>query len=492
MPYSIDRYNGTTIAVVEDGTIDSTLDLKLVGKNYAGYGEAQNENFVWLLENFASPNSPPRPLSGQLWYDSSNRKLKFYDNSKWRTTGGAEVGDTPPAGLTIGDFWFDTENEQMFAWNGAEFLLIGPQGIAGQGATQMRSRSLKDTNGALHAVIEAVADGVSLFIYSPDEFTLDDTTNPITGFSLIKQGVTMCYTPDTGVTTTDHVYWGTASNSLKLDGYAADEFLLKGNPIFENKVTFKDPGFVLGDSDDLAVYINNGTDPIIKNAVSETMTFQTTTVGTGDVNTPIKLEGAHILPGLTATSDIGSSALKYKTVYAGTFDGAATKSDSLNVGGTYRTASISAGANTVAIRDASGDLTANLFKGTATSARYADLAEKYLTDKEYEVGTVIAIGGELEATAANTGDRAIGVISENPAFMMNSEADGQYIALKGRVPVKVEGEVRKGERLVAYRDGRAIALSKTSDQDKNAQFVFAIALESCYNDGNNVIEAIIL
>ena len=70
MSYTINRFNGTQVAIVADGTIDSTLDLKLIGKNYAGYGAVQNENFVYLLENFSGSSQPPRPVSGQLWFDS--------------------------------------------------------------------------------------------------------------------------------------------------------------------------------------------------------------------------------------------------------------------------------------------------------------------------------------------------------------------------------------------------------------------------------------
>ena len=85
MSYTINRYNGTQITVVADGTIDATLDLKLIGKNYAGYGAVQNENFVYLLENFANSTQPPKPLPGQIWFDSGNSKLKFYDGNKFRT-----------------------------------------------------------------------------------------------------------------------------------------------------------------------------------------------------------------------------------------------------------------------------------------------------------------------------------------------------------------------------------------------------------------------
>ena len=79
MAYTIDRYNKGQLTVIEDGTIDQSTDLKLVGKNYAGYGEIQNENFVFLLENFAGTVAPPRAISGQLWFDSGNSKLKFWE-----------------------------------------------------------------------------------------------------------------------------------------------------------------------------------------------------------------------------------------------------------------------------------------------------------------------------------------------------------------------------------------------------------------------------
>jgi hypothetical protein len=144
-------------------------------------------------------------------------------------------------------------------------------------------------------------------------------------------------------------------------------------------------------------------------------------------------------------------------------------------------------ANKIAARDGAGDIYATVFRGLATSANYADLAEKYLADQEYEVGTVVAVGGEAEVTAGSYGDRAIGVVSAHPAYMMNSELEGgTYIALKGRVPVKVSGTVRKGQRLVAYNNGTAVAAVP------HANDVFAIALESSDDTGIKLIEAVIL
>ena len=80
--YTIKKTNGTLIATVAEGTINTSLDITLIGKSYAGYGEAQNENFVYLLENFANATQPAKPITGQIWFDTSLNKLKFLDNNK--------------------------------------------------------------------------------------------------------------------------------------------------------------------------------------------------------------------------------------------------------------------------------------------------------------------------------------------------------------------------------------------------------------------------
>lgn len=117
---------------------------------------------------------------------------------------------------------------------------------------------------------------------------------------------------------------------------------------------------------------------------------------------------------------------------------------------------------------------ANTFSGTATTAQYADLAELYLADQYYEFGTVVAVGGEEEVTAAQpeTAHAVIGVVSERPAFLMNKDLEnGIAIALKGRVPVKVKGSVNKGDQLVAGPDGHAVV-------DNDAVKAVGVALES--------------
>jgi hypothetical protein len=199
-------------------------------------------------------------------------------------------------------------------------------------------------------------------------------------------------------------------------------------------------------------------------------------------------------PGTDNAFTLGLGSKKWSNVYATTFTGTATQAATLQVGtdlsgaGVFRIASTSGAANTIACRDTSGNLTANIFNGTATTARYADLAEKYLADKEYEVGTVVSVGGTAEVTASNAGDRAIGVVSANPAYMMNSELEGgTYVALKGRVPCSVIGAVRKGQRLVAADNGFATAAEPQQQSD-----VFGIALESSDNVGVKKREVLVL
>ncbi len=490
MSYTINRYNGTQVTVVADGTIDSTLSLKLIGKNYAGYGEVQNENLVFLLENFSGSTSPNNPLSGQIWFDSANSKLKFYDGSKYRVASGAEASATAPVGLTPGEFWYDTANKQVYVWNGSTFTLVGPQSVAGAGTTQMQSISLIDDVGANHSVIQAVTNGQVMYIISPDEFTLNSSLNPISGFAKIGKGITLVNSTVgnvLGVTSsTDQRFWGTASNSDKLGGFAASEYLKASSTTFTSQLKFGDAGFLLGNSNDISFSIIGST-PVLANVLGNTISFRTTVAGQEKI--PMELVGENILPGTTNSSNIGSSTKVYNTVYATSFNGIASQSNQLleTVSGLYRAGNTAAAANTVAVRNSSADLYANVFQGIASSADYADLAEKYLADAEYLVGTVMTVGGDKEVTACEVGDRAIGVVSANPAYMMNSGLEGgTYVALKGRVPCKVIGQVKKGQRLVAGSKGAAqAAYSNNSD-------VFAIALESSDDTSEKVIEVLVL
>ena len=491
MAYAIDRYNNTLLTTVEDGTVDQTTDLKFIGKNYAGYGEIQNENFLFLLENFAGANQPARPISGQVWFDSGTSKLKFYDGTQWRTTGGAEIGANQPTGLATGDFWWDAGNDQLYVYNGTNFVLIGPQN-AGEGVTQMQSLEVLDTTGAIRGLMAAVIEDEFIYVVSTGTFDLGDTETSLKaqGYDRIYKGLTLRNTKllADGATTTDDRFHGTATNADKLGGISAANYVQTGvgNTVFTSAVEFPDAGALIGDSQDLQIKIDpNGYDAIIENVTNNGTIKLKATSGSGTLNHVATVSSSGIIAGQHNTFTLGSLTAGWANVYSETFTGEATKAGTLRVGTDFRSASTGANPNTVAVRDATGNIAANLFDGTATKARYADLAEKYSTAEELAPGTVVCVSsGEAEVEPVNSGCIAIGVVSTDPAVMMNSDAEGQYIGLKGRLPVRVVGPVAKGNAV--YVDDNGCASTAI-----NGGSLVGIALESNNDEGEKLVECVL-
>jgi hypothetical protein len=501
MAYTINKYNTNQLTIVQDGTLDQTTDIKLVGKNYAGYGEIQNENFVFLLENFAGANQPPRAITGQVWFDTANSKLKFYDGGQWRTTGGAEISDTAPAGLATGDFWWDTVNEQLYSYNGSDFVLIGPQD-AGSGITQMQSRSVRDTLAVSKSIIAATVNDEVMFIISPVEFTIDsaDAENAISGFDVVRAGVTLKNTLNAtaGVTSGTQRFHGTATNSEKLGGLSASNYVTAspGVPsVFTEVTNFQtDAGIAIGAGLDLKIFIENDNQGVIANSQGDEIRFRTKQSGGTNKNI-ITFKPGVVKPGLNAAGTavesvtLGDVSNKFAAVYATNIWGISEKASALIVGGTARTGSVdSIGTGTsssVAVRDGSGNLNAVLFQGTATSARYADLAEKYTTAEELPAGTAVAVCSheDHEVEPANASNHCIGVVSTDPAYMMNSDSEGQYIGLKGRLPVRVKGAVKKGQAVYAMADGVCTTLATTA--------LVGIALESNAVELEKLVECVL-
>lgn len=492
MAYAIDRYNNTLLTSVEDGTVDQTTDLKFIGKNYAGYGEIQNENFLFLLENFSGANEPARPISGQVWFDSGTSKLKFYDGTQWRTTGGAEIGGAEPTGLANGDFWWDSGNDQLYVYNGTNFVLIGPQN-AGEGVTQMQSLEVLDTTSATRGIIAAVIEDETIFVVSPTEFDLNASQTALIaqGFDRIHKGVTLRNTKlaTDGVTSTADRFHGTATNAEKLGGVAAANFVQTGagNTVFASAIEVTDDsGILIGDSQDLQVKVaTDGFTGVIQNVTNNGTIQLKVTSGAGVLTHVGTVVSTGIVPAADNTFTLGSASLGFSNVYAANFTGEASKASTLRVGSDFRSASSSATNNTVAVRDATGNIAANLFQGTATQARYADLAEKYSTAEELPAGTAVAVctHEDHEVEPASASNLCIGVVSTDPAYMMNSEAEGQYIGLKGRLPVRVKGAVKKGQAVYALEDGVCTTLATTA--------LVGVALESNSNEGEKLVECVL-
>lgn len=125
MPYTILNNNGSLLVRVADDTIDQSTSVTFVGKDYSGYGQYYNQNLVTLLTNSANANyAPPNnPQQGQLWYDTTFKRLRIYDSS-WGSAGGATVSNTQPAGLSAGDFWYDSANNVLNFFNGTQYSTV--------------------------------------------------------------------------------------------------------------------------------------------------------------------------------------------------------------------------------------------------------------------------------------------------------------------------------------------------------------------------------
>jgi len=211
----------------------------------------------------------------------------------------------------------------------------------------------------------------------------------------------------------------------------------------------------------------HGSQAAARGKLDFTLTADPTIVLGGDLSGSVQLTnlatGNHTL---NATINANSIALGTDTT--GDFVHQVTVSgNGLTIsGGTGEDASVivtsnatsASTANTIVYRDASKNFSCNIMTGTATSAYYADLAENYLADADYPVGTVLAFGGEHEVTISQqqNDSKIIGVVSGDPAYLMNSGLEGDHVvtvALKGRVPMRVMGPVTKGDTIVSHGDG---------------------------------------
>lgn len=225
MAYSITTTNGNLIATVNDATINTTATaLTLIGRDYAGYGAFLNENFVYLLENFASTSEPTRKLTGQIWYDTSVNTLKVWNTAlnQWKPISSSLAQVSTPSALTSsqGDLWFDTANNQLHAYNNG-WQLIGPPSTTDTSGNTSGAivDVIKDSSDVDHVVIKFYVSNAVVAIISNDAaFT---PKNGINGYSVINPGFNLIGTSATA----GSQITGDASNALKLNGVGAGQFL---------------------------------------------------------------------------------------------------------------------------------------------------------------------------------------------------------------------------------------------------------------------------
>lgn len=236
MPYTVnftDKNNKTPITVF-DNTSNTDTSLIFPGRNVTGYGQIIAENFLALLENFASADEPVNPTEGQLWYDSTNGVLMLWDNTSWTAASGIQKGPSEPAVAEskVGELWVDTTNQQLRIFTGSRWILVGPNESTVDGLRYGPVvEKISDSDNIDRFILTFYIADLPVIIFSKDSFTPKVL---ITGFDIIRSGINIS-APSTSSEIANFVggflptLYGTAknANALNVGGVevAAGKFL---------------------------------------------------------------------------------------------------------------------------------------------------------------------------------------------------------------------------------------------------------------------------
>ena len=437
MSYTITLTDGSVFATIPDGTINTSSSMTLVGKNYAGYGQFLDNNFVRSLENASNSTAPGAPLTGQLWWNNTPNAgiLSVYMGSAWKTLSALAVSSSTPSTSTygrIGDMWYDTTNQQVNIWTGTSWLLVGPQFNTGTGVTGAFANVITDTGSQTHKVIELVVNSTVVGIVSEDTSWIPQVTIP--GFGNVNPGIQLANTV-TGVGGSSvPAFWGSGNVGVSVTGNVSGNYILGNGSLLTGLANIS--GNISTTGNITGNYIlGNGSQLSGLSGLSGNIST------TGNITGGFILGNGSQLTGLAATYG-NANVANFLPTFSGT------------VGAT----ALTTGANTTA-----GTITGNwsLSAGSRLSATYADVAERFAADAVYEAGTVVELGGSQEITRSlqDLSETVFGVISMHAAYLMNSgagdDATHPPVAMTGRVPVQCTGVVHKGDRLVSAGNGIA-------------------------------------
>jgi len=592
MAYTINLTDGTVFATIADGTINTSSSMILVGKNYAGYGEFLDENFIHLLENGSNTTAPASPLTGQLWWDKTNNLLKVYNGSIFKTISAATSSASQPSSNVTGDLWYDTTNQQLKVYTGASFLVVGPGYSQAQGTSGAIPETILNNVGATRYITSLYVNNVRVaIVYDGASFTPEAAL--VTAFPTIYPGVTL------SGSVSGAVFAGSATNAQLLDSLDSSQFMRSDTNTSSTGVVRvqNNTGLFVGTANvfnvnttttdaNIKSNISGGNLIIQANVSGTTYTVATAygangvfaianaaTVGTtlgvtgnssggnlttgGQVSAVGNITGGNIITGalmlgntISATANVQAGNLRT----AGQVSSTGNITSAANIAGTYflgngsqltglslgvsvtkfvngttegnigiaggnvnfdvggvgnvlvlttGTAYFAGNVSTIGIEktgtNAIGNIgsSSNYFNrvfATATTALYADVAERFAADELLEPGTVVELGGTKEITRSTVdlSENVFGVISTRPAYTMNGGAgeDDTHpaVAMTGRVPVKCVGTVRKGDRLVSAGEGVARA---AQPGEATAFNVIGRSLENKHTAELGTIEAIV-
>jgi hypothetical protein len=593
MAYVINLTDGTTFATIADGTVNTSSSMTLVGKNYAGYGEFLDENFIHLLENGSNTTAPSAPLVGQLWWDKTNNLLKVYNGTLFKTISAATASATQPTSNVTGDLWYDTVNQQLKVFTGSSFIVVGPAFSSSQGTTGAIPETINDATATPHFITSLYVNNTRVAIVSKDA-SFTPAAPVFTAFNTVFPGITLA---GSGLGASA-VFAGDATNAQLLDNLDSTDFMratantqtsgtlrvtnntglfVGAANVFNVNTTTTDANVLSSISGgNLRIQANvGGTLFDVAQALGASGTFNVSnaiTVGTtasavgnitggnlrtaGQVSATANVIGGNVIAGalvqganvsavanvqagninttglVSATGNItsvgnvagnffigngsqltglslGVSVTKIVNGTSNVEINATGGNVAFTVGGVANVIVVdtsTAYCNVVSVRsiaktgtNAVGNIgsSSNYFNqvfATATTALYADVAERFEADELLEPGTVVELGGIKEITRAKTdlSENVFGVISTRPAYTMNGGAgeDDTHppVAMTGRVPVQVTGVIHKGDRLVSAGDGVARAAQAG---EATAFNVIGRSLDNKLTFGPGTIEAIV-
>ena len=554
--------------------------MTLIGKNYAGYGQFLNDNLIHLLENAANTTAPPTPLTGQLWWDSTNTLLKVYSGTGgWKVLTGATASATQPTPNVLGDLWYDSTNQQLkvcsVAGNPGTFIVVGPAYSSAQGTSGAIPLSINDTSATPHIVTALYANNSLVAIVSPDaNFTpvapfnsafptifrgttvwntgvnagniagasnvtitsAGTTTATVSSTGLFVTGVTSVSGNVTGanlvtgglITAVGNV---TGANLVTGGLITAAGNVTAGNIITGGLITAAGnitAGNVLGGANVNATTHTGTTVSVTGNVTAGNVSTVGLITATGNVTAGniISLGAVSATGNLSAAGNVagnffigngsllsglslGVTVTKFTNGSSEGNAGSPGGNITFTVGGVANvmvvtnTGAVVTGLSTPSITKTGTNAVGNIGSAssyfervfaTATTALYADVAERFEADEVLRPGTVVELGGVKEITRAQNdlSEKVFGVISTKPAYTMNGAAgeDDTHppVAMTGRVPVQVVGVIHKGDRLVSAGSGSARA---AKPGEATAFNVIGRALVDKLTPESGTIEAIV-
>jgi hypothetical protein len=446
-------------------------------------------------------------------------------------------GASAPNSPVTGEQWWDTSNLQLKVYNGTSWTTVGPVATSSTGNTGAIPDTIVSVSpSATYVVVKMYVDNTLVAIWSKES----DFTTTVSGFATIKPGLNLSTaiannafqgnasstlgifrTGDSSATSVDNIILNggvgaqtingavslTNDSGLTVGAGSDGQILVTSDQLHVKGLTNnKDVIFSLNKgSVDTNFFKGNATSGLAEVYANPTASSSGFSVATKDyVDT--RLGGgvgtttftANVNPSANVTYTLGNVTNRWSNVisqtsFTGNLFSANVDTTRANVSDLFIATSVfPTVGNTINL--GSNGMRFNTIYGVSLQAQYADLAERFASDSAYPAGTVVALGGVEEITAASDAlsDDVFGVISTKAAYLMNSSAGSDEthpaVAVNGRVPVRVIGPVKKGQRLVAAGNGLARAGSRS---EVTAFNVIGRSLQNKLDDGEGVVEAIV-